>query len=372
MTQYFKDIIKGFREAKCGKKIFIISLIVLYFLFMLSVTIPVNYELVTPGSPNAIVSTKSKPVNRAAISIETDNQAANVYTVGVRTHKPVTAFQYFLARLSDDVDEWNYNPREDFNANEDYQIGVIQKTTSISNAIIVAYDAARDYEIATKGSSDIYLDHAFAGVIVANVRDYSRSYLKVNDLITKVNGTKITSSAHFSELLAQITGESYIEMTVIRNDKEITVNGRKVSITTETGEKKLVLGISIIESHYVNSETASPKFSVSSELQSIGSSGGAMTALAIFETLIGDDFIGEKQVMGTGTIDLSGKIGEISGVQQKVLTAQLYGCHVFFVAAANYEEAKSQYDTLENPSYELVKVSTFTDIIEYLEAEGAK
>jgi PDZ domain-containing protein len=201
-------------------------------------------------------------------------------------------------------------------------------------------------------------------------------HLKVNELITKINGTKITSSRHFSELLAEITDDSFFQMTVTRkNQKDVIVNGRKVwvDVETETGsERKLVLGISVIESHQVNFETASPKFTVTDELQSIGSSGGAMTALAIFETLVGNDFIGDKLVMGTGTIDLLGNIGEIGGVQQKILTAQLYECHIFFVAAANYEEAKAQYDTIENPTYTLVKAATFAEIIAYLKSEGAK
>jgi PDZ domain-containing protein len=72
-------------------------------------------------------------------------------------------------------------------------------------------------------------------------------------------------------------------------------------------------------------------------------------------------------IVGTGTIDIDGKVGEIGGVKYKLKGAIKNDADIFFVPnGKNYEEAiklkkKHGYDI------KIVGVSTLDDAISYLE-----
>ena len=70
--------------------------------------------------------------------------------------------------------------------------------------------------------------------------------------------------------------------------------------------------------------------------------------------------------MGTGGIDLNGNATSIGGEQQKIVTANLYEADLFFIPEENYESAKEMYDTIANPTYDLISVSNFNDVLYYL------
>ena len=71
-------------------------------------------------------------------------------------------------------------------------------------------------------------------------------------------------------------------------------------------------------------------------------------------------------LLGTGGINLKGEATTIGGEQQKVITADLYTADIFFIPEENYESAKLKYDTIKEPSYKLVSVKTFKDVLNYL------
>ena len=91
-----------------------------------------------------------------------------------------------------------------------------------------------------------------------------------------------------------------------------------------------------------------------------------MQTLYVYDSITKGSIINTKYVLATGTISKNGKVGEIGGIKQKVLTANYYQCEYFFVPSANYEDAVNQYNTIKNPSYKLVKVDTIEDAINAL------
>ena len=97
-----------------------------------------------------------------------------------------------------------------------------------------------------------------------------------------------------------------------------------------------------------------------------GSSGGLMTALEIYDRLMEEDLTKGKTIVGTGTIDAEGNVGEISGVKYKLKGAVKEKADLFFVPDGdNYEEAKK---VAKEKGYEieLVPVKTFDESVEYL------
>lgn len=353
---YFSDLFKRIKGASLKKKIFLSSLILLYvFIFCISI-IPVNYTILTPGTINN---------TKYSVSIETENERGQICTVGVYEHIRPTILQYWLSKFDKKMEVFEYNPDTDLSDDMETQYGIISKRVSINDAIIVAYEKAMEKDPTIK------LVKKYEGVIVAAIFPNAITDLKTDDIIFKVNGEVFTSYDSFIELVRKYKDNEALEFTVKRKGKEgyneVTVNSKLVP----NGEV-LSLGISVLDFTSVDGENSNPKFSIPDDFSSIGSSGGSLTALSIFNALTKEDITKGLRITGTGTISLDGTIGSIGGVQQKVLTAYLKEADVFFVDAFDYEdaiEALDLYDISEK-NLKIIKVETFNDMINALESWG--
>ena len=115
----------------------------------------------------------------------------------------------------------------------------------------------------------------------------------------------------------------------------------------------------------INYEKCNPKININ-ESTTVGPSGGLLQTLAVYNSIIEEDVTKGKKIVGTGGINLEGEATLIGGVKQKIITANLYSAQIFFVPSDNYDDAKEQYDLLKKPTFELVKVDTFEDVLNYL------
>ena len=96
-----------------------------------------------------------------------------------------------------------------------------------------------------------------------------------------------------------------------------------------------------------------------------GSSGGLMTSLYIYNKIDKDITKGRK-IVGTGTIDSNGNVGEIGGVKYKLKGAVSSKADIFFVPEGNYEEAINEKKK-NNYNIDIVMVKTLSDAVDYLE-----
>ena len=97
-----------------------------------------------------------------------------------------------------------------------------------------------------------------------------------------------------------------------------------------------------------------------------GPSGGLMFAMGIYDVLTPGSLTGGKVIAGTGEIDAQGKVGEIGGIQQKLVGAQDDGAQLFLVPTANCAEALGgHYDP---DKMRLVKVTTLDEAIKDVKA----
>ena len=71
-------------------------------------------------------------------------------------------------------------------------------------------------------------------------------------------------------------------------------------------------------------------------------------------------------VMGTGTIDTLGNVGEIGGVRYKLIGAVKKKAKVFLVPAENYEEAVAVKNE-KNYDIQIIAVKTLKEALEALE-----
>jgi PDZ domain-containing protein len=85
-----------------------------------------------------------------------------------------------------------------------------------------------------------------------------------------------------------------------------------------------------------------------------GPSAGLMFALGIMDK-VGDENITQGRfIAGTGTIDPSGKVGPIGGIQLKMIAARRAGATVFLAPESNCAEVRGNVPK----GLEVVKVAT--------------
>ena len=86
---------------------------------------------------------------------------------------------------------------------------------------------------------------------------------------------------------------------------------------------------------------------------------------SFLQSIIYIDLKKGRKIVGTGTIDANGNVGEIGGVKYKVLGASREKADIFFCPKENYEEAINTNNKY-NLKIKIVKVETLEEAINYL------
>lgn len=183
--------------------------------------------------------------------------------------------------------------------------------------------------------------------------------LEVGDIITEVDGKKIKDKQEIFDLLSTKNIGDKITLKVINDDEEKT---RHATLIDAGGEPKI--GILVTETFDVESDHP---IEITFKNSESGSSGGLMLTLTLYSYLNNIDLTDGKKIVGTGTIDASGNVGEISGIKYKLIGAVKKGADVFIVpVGGNYKEAKKVKEE-KNYDIKLVPVKTFKEALAYLE-----
>ena len=90
-----------------------------------------------------------------------------------------------------------------------------------------------------------------------------------------------------------------------------------------------------------------------------------MMALSLYNSLIEEDITKGRKIIGTGTIDLNGNVGEIGGVKYKLIGAVKKKADIFLVPEGNYEEAVKVKNE-KGYDIRLISVKTLEEAIEAL------
>ena len=216
-------------------------------------------------------------------------------------------------------------------------------TTSIDNATKVAFE---------KAGKDVIIDklHLFVSSIVKE----AKTDLKIGDEVISIEKEKVNSFEELASLLEKYHYKEEITIKVKRNNKEINCYAKFILI-----EKEKKLGITIIVDYDLKTD---PNVILHFGKSEQGPSGGLMLALNIYNKLSDVDITKGNKIVGTGTIDFDGKVGEIGGVKYKVMGAAKDKADLFLVPKANYEEAikvKEKYKY----NLKIVAVETFDETL---------
>ncbi|SDC48027.1 MULTISPECIES: YlbL family protein [unclassified Candidatus Frackibacter] len=195
-----------------------------------------------------------------------------------------------------------------------------------------------------------------AKIVQVLEKSNAKGKLKKGDIITKIDGEPV-------ELLTEVVSKirdrevgDWVEVVVKRGEetKEYKIKTKEI----EESPGKPSLGV------LISSYKRSYEFPVDIEIDSGdigGPSAGMMFTLEILNHLTEEDLTHGKDVAGTGTIALDGKVGEISGVSQKVLAAEKEGVDIFLAPKNNYQRAKETATQLK-----VVSVENIEDAINFL------
>lgn len=314
------------------------SLIVLLIIFMVF-TIELPYSIYTPGGAvnlNERVDVENKENVTGSFNM--------AYVSMVKGSIP------FLL-LSKVFPDWDIVKKEEITAKGETMDELMMRERlylkeSMDNAIINAYKQA---------GKEINIKNTINNV--SYISEESQTDLKVGDQIISVNGINISSLRELKEIVEKLNEKEKVTLKIKRKDKE-----REAYAITYKIEGVTKIGISFVTTY--DYETI-PEVKIKSKSTEAGSSGGLMMSLTVYNQLTSEDITKGKKIVGTGTIDVDGNVGEIGGVKYKLIGAVKNKADVFICPEENYEEAlKVAKD--KDYNIKIVSAKTFDEALEKL------
>ena len=89
-------------------------------------------------------------------------------------------------------------------------------------SLAITPEVAKTYNLPVNEGVYVYSDSAYSAVISGSPAD--KAGLKNKDIITAVNGVKVGSKGSLSSLVGEYQPGDTVQLTVIRDGKEIAVN----------------------------------------------------------------------------------------------------------------------------------------------------
>jgi Lon-like protease len=158
----------------------------------------------------------------------------------------------------------------------------------------------------------------------------AQGVLQKGDLIQRINGQQVQTAEELVKKLWDRKPGDQVRLTFLRKGKEKTRTLRLAMLNgEERGIKRAGIGVVPITKRKVETD---PRVHVDAERIG-GPSAGLMFTLEIMNQLQSEDITHGHRIAGTGTITPDGEVGQIGGVQHKIVAADKAGAEVFFVPA---------------------------------------
>lgn len=324
--------------------LFTICLLIDAFMIVTS-TVKTNNSIIMPGGLNEVQSL-----------IEVDStykQNGSINTIYVFSMEKATIMQSFLAGKDANNMVSITNSTFDLSYEEQNLSGNIQKNQSIEACLICAYETAH------QNYPEITLDYRFKGFIVYTKQKRQKK-IEIGDIIYQVmQDGKLIDGNDINALVTAINslkkGDTlYLE----RNGSNLVYQ-----LTEDFDYKEKMNCIYAYQKFEINAENSYPSFSLHRS-NTQGPSGGLLQTLSVYSQITGIDYTNGLKIAGTGMIYASGKVGEIGGIKQKVITALKNNVDIFICPASQYDDAYEAWTSKRNHErMKLIKASTFDELI---------
>ena len=338
------------RAVVAGSFILVVALIAAVFL------VPVNAVIEAPGPTwNVLDNGSSSDQDVLKVSgTETypTEGALRMTTVSVSgcPGYPVTTADLIAAWISADkriVDRDEVCP-QDQSAEQVEETGKAQMTASQDSAVIAAL-------VETGKAGAMHL------TVTEVTEQQTSTEIQAGDVLETITpqGGQTTTLASFSqlrELMTTIPEGTRVTLGVRRGDQK--TSAALTTIAPQEGTTGSLLGLSL-------------KISVDSPVEATfglsdvgGPSAGMMFALGVVDEITPGSLTGGKDISGTGTIDMTGQVGPIGGIQQKMAGARESGSTFFLAPASNCNEVKGH----EPKDMQVFAVNTLHEAVAATEA----
>ena len=338
------------RAVVAGSFILVVALIATVFL------VPVNAVIEAPGPTwNVLDNGSSSDQDVLKVSgTETypTEGALRMTTVSVSgcPGYPVTTADLIAAWFSADkriVDRDEVCP-QDQSAEQVEETGKAQMTASQDSAVIAAL-------VETGKAGAMHL------TVTEVTEQQTSTEIQAGDVLETITpeGGQTTTLASFSqlrELMTTIPEGTRVTLGVRRGDQK--ASAALTTIAPQEGTTGSLLGLSL-------------KISVDSPVEATfglsdvgGPSAGMMFALGVVDEITPGSLTGGKDISGTGTIDMTGQVGPIGGIQQKMAGARESGSTFFLAPASNCNEVKGH----EPKDMQVFAVNTLHEAVAATEA----
>ncbi len=244
-----------------------------------------------------------------------------------------------------------YKIEEYLAPNETHEImnyrNILEMEESIDNAVVVAYNKAN--EDITINKTDLYVTYIYKE---------ANTNIEVGDKLISIDGIEFKDKEELDKVIDSHNIGDIIKIKVINEGKEYI---REATIQGDEEDRYIGIYITHDIDYKVDRDI---KFKVANNES--GPSGGLMMSLEIYNSLTPNDITKGNIIAGTGTIDVDGNVGSISGIKYKIKSAVKKHADIFLVPAGeNYDEAielKEKY----NYKIDIVPVENIGDAINYL------
>lgn len=324
--------IKEFIKENYKFFLVLISLIILF-------TIELPYVVYTPGG---IVPLEKR------IEVENKQKSSGSLNMSYVNFRKGTIPIILLSYIIPDWDKVSESEvtTDDKTVDDLLKMEKLYMTSSINNATIVAYqNANKKINITKEVHNIIYIDKS------------ANTNIKLYDELISVDDKKIDNIDTLKEYINTLKEKDKVNILVKRNNKEVNCYAYVYKV-----KDTLKIGVAFLNTYEFDED---PKITIKTKSSESGSSGGLMLSLAIYNSITKEDITKGKKIVGTGTIDINGNVGEIDGVKYKMLGAKKNKADIFLCPKENYKEAikvKEKY----NLKMEVVSINTFDDALNHL------
>lgn len=334
----FKKICKLIKETIQEEYKFIIFLSLLYIVFQ----IPVNYYITIGGGTSNV---------KSRINVENAYKSKGSFNISYVSQLDGNLLTYAMSYV---VPTWERESADDYKYTTEESIEDIEFRSDLDLKTANGNATYWAYHLAGKKVEEIE-----SKIYVISVAPNKKISLKVKDEILAIDGKTYETIDEYKDYLQTKKENDEIIVTVKRNKKE-----KDISAKLYKEEDRILLGVIL---QYEKTYKTDPDVSIQFKRSESGPSGGLITTLEVYNQLTKKDITKGYKIAGTGTIEMDGSIGEIGGIEHKILGASKDKVDYFLVPSGqNYKDAV-KYKKDKKIKTKLIEVKSIQDALQKLE-----
>ena len=315
-----------FKNSKTELGIILLVVLMMFFLWW-----PLPDYVETPGDANnlkTMVKIQRRP--------DRDPGKLMLTSVGVIPARPVS---YLWAKLDPNDSIVSSNAITGNENNSTYErVQQFYMRSAINEAIYTAFSASHHS-----------VKKRYRGIYVVDVMRNSglKNRVKAGDTVTEINHRHFSSALGYQNYLKRQHVDSRVQLEFERNGTVHRTSDRLVRLP---GTARPGVGVLLGDNFAVKT-----KLPVHVNPRKIGGpSGGLMFALQMYDQLTHGHLKRNRIIAGTGTINAHGQVGEIGGIDKKVIAAKRRGASIFLAPYVKPTAAVRKIEPGHLTNYQLV------------------